>query len=76
MKSFAEKLEHAGRDYSALIEHITALTAEQQDGITRYEDAYERIQPDEEKEIEEEQARLRAENESNKNQKRILVRPE
>ena len=64
MKIFAEKLDQAKRDYNDLIERKTALAAERQDGIVMYEDAYERIQPGEEKEIEEERERLRAENES------------
>ena len=63
MKSFAEKLDQAKRDYNDLIERKTALTAERQDGIVMYEDAYERIQLGEEKEVEEERERIRAENE-------------
>ena len=62
MKSFAEKLDQAKRDYNDLIERKTALTAERQDGITMYEDVYERIQSGDEKEIEEERERIRDEN--------------
>ena len=43
MKIFAEKLDQAKQNYNDLIERKTALTAERQDGITMYEDAYERI---------------------------------
>ena len=63
MKEFAANLEQAKQDYNALVERKTALTAERQDGITMYEDVYERIQPCDEKEIEEERERIRAENE-------------
>ena len=63
MKSFAEKLDQAKRGYNELIERKTALTAERQDGIVMYEDAYERIQPGEEKEVEKEQERFRTEHE-------------
>ena len=64
MKSFAEKLDQVKRDYNDLIESKTALAAERQDGIVMYGDAYERIQPGKEKEVEEERERIRAENES------------
>ena len=63
MKEFAANLEQAKQDYNALVERKTALTAERQDGIVMYEDAYERIQLGEEKEVEEERERIRAENE-------------
>ena len=64
MKSFAEKLDQAKWDYNDLIERKNTLSAERQDGIAMYEDAYERIQPGEDKEVEKEQQRLRVENES------------
>ena len=63
MKNFAEKRDQAKRDYNYLIERKTALTAERQDGITMYEDAYERIQPGDEEDVRKEQQRLRAESE-------------
>lgn len=43
MKAFSAKLDQSKRDYNALIERKTALTAERQDGITQYEDVYEYI---------------------------------
>ena len=64
MKTFTANLEQAKQNYNDLIERKTALTAERQDGITQYEDVYERIQPGDEKTVEEERRRLRAENES------------
>ena len=64
MKIFTANLEQAKRNYNDLIERKTALTAERQDGITQYEDAYERIQPGDEDSVEEERRRLRAENEA------------
>ena len=63
MKTFTANLEQAKRNYNDLIERKTALTAERQDGITQYEDIYERIQPGDEETVKEEQRRLRAENE-------------
>ena len=48
MKAFSARLDQAKRNYNTLIEHKTALTAERQDGITQYEDIYERIQPSDE----------------------------
>ena len=64
MKSFTEKLDQAKRDYNDLLERKTALTAERQDGITQYEDIYERIQPGDEEAVKKEQQRLREESES------------
>ena len=63
MKTFTANLEQAKRNYNTLIERKTALTTERQDGITQYEDIYERIQPGDEETEKEEQRRLRAENE-------------
>ena len=63
MKTFTANLEQAKRNYNDLIERKTALTAERQDGITQYEDIYERIQPGDEETVKEEQRRLWAENE-------------
>jgi len=63
MKTFSSKLDQAKRDYNALMERKTALTAERQDGIIQYEDIYEKIQPGDEKAVRAEQMRLRAENE-------------
>lgn len=64
MKRFAEKLDQAKRDYNYLIERKTALTAERKDGITQYEDIFEKIQPGDEEAVKEEQLRLRAESKS------------
>ena len=64
MKGFAEKLDQAKRDYNDLIERKTALTTERQDGVTQYEDIYEKILPIDENAIKEEQQRLREESES------------
>ena len=64
MKTFIAKLEQAKRDFNDLIERKTALTAERQDGITQYEDIYERIQPGNVETVKEEQQGLRAERES------------
>ena len=63
MKTFSSKLDQAKRDYNALIERKTALTAERQDGIAQYEDAYERIQPGDEEAVKAERQRLRDESE-------------
>ena len=57
-------LEQAKRNYNDLIEHKTALTAERQDGLTQYEDVYERIQPDDEEAVKAERQRLRDESEA------------
>ena len=64
MKVFSAKLDQSKRYFNNLIERKTALTADRQDGIAQYEDAYERIQSGGEKDVEEERRRLRAENES------------
>ena len=64
MKTFTANLEQAKRDYNDLIERKTALTAERQDGITQYEDVYERIQPGDEEAVRAERQRLRTERES------------
>ena len=64
MKVFSSKLDQSKRDYNALIESKTALTAERQDGITQYEDVYERIQPGDEEAVKTERQRLRSESES------------
>jgi len=64
MKSFATRLDQSKRNYNDLIERKTALTAERQDGITQYEDAYERIQPGDEDAVAAERQRLHAESES------------
>ena len=64
MKAFSANLEQAKRNYNDLIERKTALTAERQDGITQYEDVYERIQPGDEEAVKTERQRLRSESES------------
>jgi len=64
MKTFTANLEQAKRNYNDLIERKTALTVERQDGITQYEDIYEKIQPDDEDAVKAERQRLRAESES------------
>ena len=64
MKAFSAKLDQAKRDYNALIERKTALTAERQDGITQYEDVYEHIQPGDEDTVKAERQRIRTEAES------------
>ena len=64
MKAFSAKLDQAKRNYNTLIERKTALTAERQDGITQYEDVYERILPGDEEAVKTERQRLRAESES------------
>ena len=64
MKTFTANLEQAKRNYNDLIERKTALTTERQDGIARYEDVYERIQPGDEDAVKAERQRLRAESES------------
>jgi len=63
MKTFSSKLDQAKRDYNALMERKTALTAKRQDGIAQYEDAYERIQPGDEEAVKAERQRLRDESE-------------
>ena len=64
MKTFTANLEQAQWNYNDLIERKTALTAERQDGITLYEDIYEKIQPGDEEAVKEEQIRLRTETEN------------
>ena len=59
MKTFTANLEQAKQNYNDLIKRKTALTAERQDGITQYEDAYERIQPGEEEAVKAEQQHIR-----------------
>ena len=60
MKVFATKLDQSKRDFNSLIERKTALTTERQDGVTQYEDVYERIQPGDEDAVKAECQRLRA----------------
>ena len=63
MKAFSAKLDQSKRNYNTLIERKTALTAERKDGITQFEDVYERIQPGDEEAVKAERQRLRAESE-------------
>lgn len=64
MKTFTANLEKAKRNYNDLIERKTALTAERQDGITQYEDIYEKIQPGDEDAVRKGQQQMRADSES------------
>ena len=64
MKTFTAKLDQAKRNYNDLIERKTALAEERQDGITQYEDVYERILPGDEEAVKTERQWLRAESES------------
>ena len=51
-------------NYNDLIERKTSLIEERQEGITQYEDIYERVQPGDEEAVKEERRLLRTESES------------
>ena len=59
MKDFAAKLDRSKREFNALIKRKTALTEERQDGITQYEDTYERIQTGDDEAVAAEQKSIR-----------------
>ena len=59
MKDFSDRLNQSKQEYNDLVEHRNAMTAQRQDGVTQYEDTYERIQTGDDEAVAGEQKSIR-----------------